>query len=66
MTAPLDAAASPDARTCAIQGSGLLNDLKLPNSDGIDIDQCRNVRIANCRHCGRRRLHLHEILRQRR
>ncbi len=31
-----------------IQGIRLLNDLKLPNSDGIDIDQCRNVRIANC------------------
>ena len=31
-----------------IQGIRILNDLKLPNSDGIDIDQCRNVRIANC------------------
>lgn len=31
-----------------IQGIRILNDLKLPNCDGIDIDQCRNVRIANC------------------
>jgi hypothetical protein len=31
-----------------IQGIRILNDLKLPNNDGIDIDQCRNVRIANC------------------
>ncbi len=31
-----------------IEGIRILNDLKLPNSDGIDIDQCRHVRIANC------------------
>jgi len=31
-----------------IQGIRIQNDLMLPNSDGIDIDQCRNVRIANC------------------
>lgn len=31
-----------------IEGIRILNDLKLPNSDGIDLDQCRNVRISNC------------------
>jgi hypothetical protein len=31
-----------------IDGIRILNDLKLPNSDGIDLDQCRNVRISNC------------------
>lgn len=24
------------------------NDLKLPNSDGIDLDRCRNARVSNC------------------
>ncbi len=31
-----------------IDGIRILNDLKLPNSDGIDLDHCRNVRISNC------------------
>ncbi|HKB90657.1 MAG TPA: glycosyl hydrolase family 28 protein [Opitutaceae bacterium] len=31
-----------------IHGIRLYNDLKLPNSDGIDIDRCRNVRISDC------------------
>ncbi|MDD5348723.1 MAG: glycosyl hydrolase family 28 protein [Chthoniobacteraceae bacterium] len=31
-----------------IQGIRMYNDLKLPNSDGIDIDRCRNVHITNC------------------
>ena len=26
----------------------ILNDLKLPNDDAIDLDRCRNVRISNC------------------
>ncbi|MVN92815.1 glycoside hydrolase family 28 protein [Mucilaginibacter aquatilis] len=26
----------------------LLNDLKVRNSDGIDLDHCKNVRISNC------------------
>ena len=26
----------------------ILNDLRVPNCDGIDPDHCRNVRIANC------------------
>ncbi len=24
------------------------NDMRMPNSDGIDLDRCRNVRISNC------------------
>jgi polygalacturonase len=31
-----------------IEGVTILNDLGLVNSDGIDIDCCRSVRIANC------------------
>ena len=31
-----------------IDGIRIDNDLKLPNNDGIDLDHCRNVRIANC------------------
>ncbi len=31
-----------------IHGIRMYNDLKLPNSDGIDIDRCRNVRISDC------------------
>jgi polygalacturonase len=31
-----------------IHGIRLYNDLKLPNSDGIDLDRCRNVRISDC------------------
>lgn len=31
-----------------IDGVRILNDLKVPNCDGIDPDHCRNVRIANC------------------
>ncbi|MBN1889528.1 MAG: hypothetical protein JW850_16150 [Thermoflexales bacterium] len=26
----------------------ILNDLKLPNNDGIDLDRCRSVRISDC------------------
>ncbi|MGV3614340.1 MAG: glycoside hydrolase family 28 protein [Fimbriimonas sp.] len=32
----------------AITGIRILNDLKTPNSDGIDLDRCRNVRIIGC------------------
>lgn len=31
-----------------IDGIRIENDLKLPNSDGIDLDRCRNARISNC------------------
>ena len=31
-----------------IQGIRMYNDLKLPNSDGIDIDRCRNVHVVDC------------------
>jgi len=31
-----------------IQGIHILNDLRVPNCDGIDPNHCRNVRIANC------------------
>lgn len=31
-----------------IDGIRILNDLKVPNCDGIDLDHSRNVRIANC------------------
>lgn len=31
-----------------IDGLAILNDLRVPNCDGIDIDHCRNVRVANC------------------
>ena len=31
-----------------IDGISLLNDLKIRNGDGIDIDHSRNVRISNC------------------
>jgi hypothetical protein len=29
-------------------GVSILNDQKVPNNDGIDIDSCRNVRISDC------------------
>lgn len=32
----------------AIDGLRILNDRRTPNSDGIDPDHCRNVRISNC------------------
>ncbi|MCE5273329.1 glycoside hydrolase family 28 protein [bacterium] len=36
-----------------IEGIRILNDLRVPNCDGIDPDHCRNVRIANCHiECG--------------
>jgi len=31
-----------------IHGLRILNDLKVPNCDGIDPDHCRNVRISDC------------------
>jgi hypothetical protein len=31
-----------------IHGIRILNDLVLPNNDGIDLDRCRNVRISAC------------------
>ncbi len=31
-----------------IQGIRILNSLKVPNCDGIDPDNCRNVRISDC------------------
>ncbi|HIX15865.1 MAG TPA: right-handed parallel beta-helix repeat-containing protein [Candidatus Hungatella pullicola] len=36
-----------------IDGIRLINNLKMANSDGIDPDHCRNVRISNCHiECG--------------
>ncbi|GJG87279.1 polygalacturonase [Gemmatimonadetes bacterium T265] len=32
-----------------IEGITIDNSLLVPNCDGIDVDHCRNVRIANCR-----------------
>lgn len=32
----------------SIDGISILNDLKIRNGDGIDVDHSRNVRIANC------------------
>lgn len=32
----------------SIQGVRILNDLKIRNSDGIDLDHSKNVRISNC------------------
>lgn len=31
-----------------VHGIRIRNDLKLPNSDGIDLDRCRDVRISDC------------------
>lgn len=31
-----------------IDGISILNDWNVPNNDGIDLDHCRNVRVANC------------------
>ena len=31
-----------------ISGIQILNDLEIPNCDGIDIDHCRNVRVSDC------------------
>jgi hypothetical protein len=31
-----------------VHGLRILNDLKVPNCDGIDPDHCRNVRISDC------------------
>jgi polygalacturonase len=31
-----------------VHGVTILNDLAMPNSDGIDPDHCRNVRISDC------------------
>ncbi len=31
-----------------IHGIRIYNDLKLPNSDAVDLDRCRNVRISDC------------------
>jgi polygalacturonase len=31
-----------------IDGIRIENDLRLPNSDGIDLDRCRNVRVTGC------------------
>ena len=31
-----------------IEGIRILNDMKMPNNDGIDIDWSSNVRVANC------------------
>ena len=32
----------------AIENISLYNDLKVRNSDGIDLDHCQNIRISNC------------------
>ena len=31
-----------------VEGVSILNDLRVPNCDGIDVDHCRRVRIADC------------------
>lgn len=31
-----------------INGVRILNDMRMPNSDGIDLERCRNVRISDC------------------
>jgi Glycosyl hydrolases family 28 len=31
-----------------IDSISILNDWNVPNNDGIDLDHCRNVRVANC------------------
>ena len=35
-------------RDVLVDGIRILNDLKVPNCDGIDPDHCRDVRISNC------------------
>ena len=35
-------------RAALIDAVTIANDLRLPNNDGIDIDTCQRVRIANC------------------
>lgn len=35
-------------RSALIDSVTIANDLRLPNNDGIDIDTCQRVRIANC------------------
>ncbi len=35
-------------RSALIDAITIANDLRLPNNDGIDIDTCQRVRIANC------------------
>lgn len=35
-------------RDVLVDGIRILNDLKVPNCDGIDPDHCQDVRIANC------------------
>jgi len=35
-------------RDVLIDGIRILNDLKVPNCDGIDLDHCQDVRVANC------------------
>jgi len=35
-------------RDVLVEGIRILNDLKIPNCDGIDPDHCQDVRIANC------------------
>ncbi|MHC4248069.1 MAG: glycoside hydrolase family 28 protein [Planctomycetota bacterium] len=32
-----------------IRGVSILNNIKIPNCDGIDLDRCRDVRISDCR-----------------
>jgi hypothetical protein len=35
-------------RDVGISGVSILNHLKVPNNDGIDLDHCRDVRISDC------------------
>jgi polygalacturonase len=37
-----------DCEDLAIEGITIDNNLLIPNNDGIDVDRCRRVRIANC------------------
>ncbi len=37
-----------ECQDVVITGIRILNDLRLPNCDGIDPDHCRNVRISDC------------------
>ena len=40
-----------------VEGIHIINDMLMPNNDGIDVDRSRNVRINDCDIRSRRRLH---------
>ena len=35
-------------RDLLVDGVSILNDLRVPNCDGIDLDHCQDVRVVNC------------------